>query len=93
MKYSWKNIQYALAFTIVAAGGITGCSDDDFEVVVVEEKPQTVYNPWYADDEQEDELELVDMPNDGWESCITVKKDKTYDRYFTRDREIGRAHV
>lgn len=89
MKYSWKNIQYALALAIVAAGGMTSCDDDEFDVIVAEEMPRTVYNPWYADDEKEDELELVDMPNDGWESCITVKKDKTYDRYFTRDRGMN----
>lgn len=84
MKYSWRNIQYALAFAVIAAAGLTSCDDEDFEIVVAEETPKTVYNPWYADDAQEDDLDLVEMPRNGWENCITVKKDKTYDGYFTR---------
>lgn len=86
MKYSWKNIQYAFVLAAIT-GCCIGCADDnsdDFGMIVPKDKPKTIYNPWYPDDEQEDALELEAISG-GWDSHVTVKKDRTYDRYFTRD--------
>lgn len=89
MKYNWKCAQHTFVLAAITACCLTGCNDavnDDFGTFVPQEKEKTIYNPWYADDEQEDELVLEEVPNGGkWESKVTVKKDKTYDGYFTRD--------
>lgn len=83
MGYSLKNRYVVLMAAAVVAAG---CTEEKFEIIVSDETQGTVYNPWYPDDPQEDELVLEDVPRDAaWPECITVKKDLTYNGYFTRD--------